>query len=372
MLYTRCSVLLVFLMLVACGGMSNEELVKDQIFFTFNVNDSHDHSDLMLSDFADIEFVRLGMNESFLMEGTVSSTGKDVFITSSEIYIRDREEVIYVYTNKGIPLRKISRKGAGPEEYQAITSYTIDTLKQELFMVDVLTRKITVYDTAGNFKRKFKSYNAQEISLFNDSLLLCFDQFARVPYFMVSRATGERCLDLPISFQKKIDLNGALAYSSILSNDSVFILSNIETNHIYKLRKDLTISIIAIDESDYGADAVRLHPAIETDNYMLLYKMRSHWITPDIKEEFYVYDKKTKKLEVLSNAPEHYSSIINNYCNIKDFYACENSKICVTIYSPYYLKESIESGVIKDKKIIEMIEQLGEDDNPLLMIMRFK
>lgn len=365
-------ILLLALMFLGCKRQSSSDLGKEGMFFTFNIGVAYDHSNLMLSDLADIDFVQLGMSDEFLLEGTGSSVGKDVFMTSSEIYVRDREEVLYVYTNKGIPIRKISRKGEGPEEYLAITAYTVDTVKQELFIADVLTKKITVYDISGNFKRKYRSYNAQEISLFNDSLLLCFDQYARVPYFLIMRTTGERILDLPISFQKKINLNGALAYSSIQANDSVFILSNIETNHIYKLHEDKSVSIIAIDESNHGADAVRLHPTIETNDYILLYKLCSHWITPDIEEEFYIYKKDTKELQILPKAPEHYTALINNYCNIKDFYVSDNPNTCVNIYSPYYLKESVESGFITDPKLREMIDQLGEDDNPVLMIMRFK
>lgn len=68
---------------------------------------------------------------------------------------------IFLFDRKGKFIRKINRRGNGPEEYIHITGINIDELHEEILVYSNALRKILVYDLYGNFKRSFK-YMKQE------------------------------------------------------------------------------------------------------------------------------------------------------------------------------------------------------------------
>lgn len=124
----------------------------------------------------DVEYIPLETNNEFITQGVVMAIGnKYIFVKNwnndGDIFVFDRE------TGKG--LRKINRKGKGPEEYIHITDIVLDEQNNELFINCFSTKKILVYDLFGNFKRSFNhAEDTRYVNVFNYDTdnLICYNE----------------------------------------------------------------------------------------------------------------------------------------------------------------------------------------------------
>jgi hypothetical protein len=162
----RVNTILVIILLVVmagCGGGGNQS----EDFITVDVTKSYPKKELILQDIFDVEYVALETNDEFVTRGFVRSIGRDIIVvmngalTDGDIFIFDR--------SNGTGLRKINRKGQGPEEYLAISSITLDEDNNELFINCLYRSIIFVYDLFGNFKRCLNNDNREiEYYIYNN------------------------------------------------------------------------------------------------------------------------------------------------------------------------------------------------------------
>ena len=123
----------ILFILMGCGVDKSDSLV------TVDVTANYPKKELVLQDFMDVEYIPL----------EITDVGKDILVLTNvrqgEILIFDRS------TGKG--LKKINRRGQGPEEYILPFNVHLNKEEDEMFVNDGPSSKIQVYDLDGNYKR---------------------------------------------------------------------------------------------------------------------------------------------------------------------------------------------------------------------------
>ena len=133
----------ILFILMGCGVDKSDSLV------TVDVTANYPKKELVLQDFMDVEYIPLETTDEFVVKGKITDVGKDILVLTNvrqgEILIFDRS------TGKG--LKKINRKGQGPEEYILPFNVHLNKEEDEMFVNDGPSSKIQVYDLDGNYKR---------------------------------------------------------------------------------------------------------------------------------------------------------------------------------------------------------------------------
>ncbi|WP_302612560.1 6-bladed beta-propeller, partial [Parabacteroides goldsteinii] len=97
----------ILFILMGCGVDKSDSLI------TVDVTVNYPKKELVLQDFMDVEYIPLETTDEFVVKGKITDVGKDILVLTNvrqgEILIFDRS------TGKG--LKKINRRGQGPEEY---------------------------------------------------------------------------------------------------------------------------------------------------------------------------------------------------------------------------------------------------------------
>ena len=378
---TFCLVLLCVLFLsVGCNSSKNSSGLKDLI--VFNYTDNFPASDITLEDLADIEYLPLSMSDGFLLAGSMNNEGGGISITDKNILIRDSDgRSILIYDRSGNPVSKISRYGRGPEEYTYLTQFEVNSKGDEIIIYDSSRKQALFFDIEGKFKRIIPIIERTgRIKLLDDNKILCINHTLDFPYSIISGEDGSLIKDLPIKFplQHKHDQHGRLAYSNFTNSTRGNMLFDLRTDTIYLVDKKLNVIPAITDNSRYpsndelyNADNAQLYPTMDTDKYTLFYLLSSPWITPDVKMEFYIYDKKSGQMSKLKQTDSPYDplALTNGYCNLLSRNRSNTPGIATHMLPADLLinnKEKLKG------ELLEITNKLKEEDNPVLMIMRFK
>ena len=133
----------ILFILMGCGVDKSDSLI------TVDVTVNYPKKELVLQDFMDVEYIPLETTDEFVVKGKITDVGKDILVLTNvrqgEILIFDRS------TGKG--LKKINRRGQGPEEYILPFNVHLNKEEDEMFVNDGPSSKIQVYDLDGNYKR---------------------------------------------------------------------------------------------------------------------------------------------------------------------------------------------------------------------------
>ena len=132
----------ILFILMGCGVDKSDSLI------TVDVTVNYPKKELVLQDFMDVEYIPLETTDEFVVKGKITDVGKDILVLTNvrqgEILIFDRS------TGKG--LKKINRRGQGPEEYILPFNVHLNKEEDEMFVNDGPSSKIQVYDLDGNYK----------------------------------------------------------------------------------------------------------------------------------------------------------------------------------------------------------------------------
>ena len=180
----RIAVSLLFpLLLVGCGG-GNKQPVEAGDLVAVDVTADYPKKELVLQDLMDVEYVPLETSDEFLVKGRVMDVGKKFIAVSN----KKEGDILLFDRTTGKAMKKINRKGQGPEEYVLTYSLLLDEDKNEIFVNDPFSAKIQVYDLDGNYKKSI-SYN-------NKMIIFVFYHYNE-DYFLACR--GTRGVQIPSS-----------------------------------------------------------------------------------------------------------------------------------------------------------------------------
>ena len=380
------TILAIFLLVTAvCRGQGqtgNDDLI------TVNVTkQNYPKKELILQDFMDVEYIALETTDEFLCRGQVGATGKEYIIINDGIKDGD----MLIYDRNGKALRKINRKGQGSEEYTYNNKIILDEDNGEIYVDDYL--KIKVYDLYGKFKRaigKKEGVGYSDVRNYDRENLICWHDNLRgkerkPSYYITSKQDGSMTDEIEIPFKEmkettfhKYDAETKRAssftynftmHTSIIQCRDQFILADPSSDTIYRYLPDHSlIPYIARTPSIQSMNPeVFLLPGIFTDRYffMIIFTKREF----DSSSFYYLmYDRQAKTLfEYVV-----YNGDYTNKRPLEMIKKTENDEIAFyQIWQAHELVEAHEKGELKGK-LKEIASTLDEDDNPVIMLVKYK
>lgn len=342
-------------------------------------------ADSMQNKVADISYIPLDSTE---LIGEVDR----VFLYNEKIYIVDSyiTESVFIFDKNGRLLRLIDDKGQGPEEYIGLGSISIDTSTQELCLKDRLSNRTLYYDLEGNFLRRDASspgfyMNAMDGHIFNQ---LAFGQSydENLNYHIVVSHGDSICYKAfpfapiqkhyTVSRVAESNFCNELLFTPTLS-DTVYCITSpreyyvkyvIKHEHSIwdKSQEELSVQDInrMIKQDGYTAFGSNVY---ETSNY--LFFSLSEGRNDFIAGLSYFYDKRCNQLFRIAKGYE--GSIRKLF--LKPIGV--SGDYCLALVNGYFLKETLKkypSLSIADESLRKMVDNCGENSNPILIKYRLK
>lgn len=365
-------------------------------FITVNIVKNYSpKKELILQDFMDVEYIALETNDDFINQGIVLDIGKEFILVKNRNQINDGN--IFVYDRSGKAVRKINRKGQSGEEYISLYTATLDEENKEMFVNDILGRKIVVYDLYGNFKRSFKHKNGTDSQFYSDIFnydrqhLICYDEINKeLPFVLISKQDGGITQEIKIPFKEKKFLSqirktgenngqavigvGPGRYYSIFPFKGNWRLSELSSDTIYTFLPDYCLRpFIARTPSIQSMNPEEgLIIRLFSDRYYFMESIKNvyDWDTQEgFPSKYFMYDTKERSFSGytiyngdFTTKKEIYMSMIKpvNH-DIASWYSLE----------AYQLLESFKKGELKGK-LKEITSELDEDSNPVIMLIKHR
>ncbi|MDR2232366.1 MAG: 6-bladed beta-propeller [Tannerella sp.] len=391
------SAIVVFLM-SGCVGNRQTDIRHDSVF-TVDVTKSYPKKELILQDFMDVEYIPLEVNDEYVTTGWLHAISDEIIIVRTRIQTTDRSVVgtIYLFDRNGKGLRKINHAGEGPEEYQFLLSITLDEDNDEIFVNDHFSRKISVYDLFGKFKRSFahredgRGFYTEGIYNFDREHLLCRFIFGegRNKYFVISKQDGSVAKEIEIPYTEKIssdvykrDAEGQIMGGMPIRNrslvphpDNSWMLMEESSDTIYRLMPDYSMIPLLVRTPSIQSmnPGVFLYPAVFTDRYCFMQTVKAEWnwdtntghervnLMYD-RQENAIYECEVYNADFTVKEPVLMTSEIP-FGN--------NEIACVHILEAYKLVEFYKKGQLTGK-LKEIAAGLNEESNPVIMLVKYK
>lgn len=378
--------LIIWMMAFLCGCAGKD---TDNEVLQIDLNAKHSSIRLNLKDIADVTYIKLASNTDFLVRSRALVCNENYILTkgggTGEILMFDRE---------GQPVRKFSHYGNGPHEYNYITNLRVDEKRGEIYVHDVFSRKIVVYDLNGEYIRELASGDARFIYNFNDDAFLVYNtETNRVnsdlkPYFSIlAKNDGEiqKKIDIPFSSGKKYDLTvtkegdgGHFSYTAmhlpVVRNSEGYILNELSSDTIYQYSYDgvLTPVMLRTPAISSMSAPVFLQYGIETSKYVFL-----TWISVDESNERdmfpeinWVYNKENGDINEYEIRNDDYpdakivlsSHLVN--CDMQSGYG-------ISRFNADELLEAYQEGKLYGE-LKDLASSLKDEDNDVLILYKFK
>lgn len=377
----KVNVILTIILLVMGGcGTNNQSGNESDTFITVDIKASYPQKALTLQDFMNVEYIPLESSDEFICQGRVLDIGKDIILVKNDLQDGD----IFIFDRKGKGLRKINHRGTGSNEYVIIYGVVLDEDNNEIFINDVMSRKIIVYDLYGKFKRSFR-YNDgfinDNIYNFDKENLICeINLNSEIPdqsmFAIISKQDGHIVNKIQIPYKQKkstrIDSNSNLftmyQYYPILPFHGNWILSEASSDTVFSYSPDynMTPFMTRYPSVQSMNPEVFLFPKILTDPYYFMEKVTKENNFPKTN---LMYDKQKKSVYEYTLYNDDYSN--KQHVNIAAW-ETKNDKIGYwQKIEAYELIESYEKGELKGK-LKEIAAGLDEKSNPVIMLIKNK
>jgi len=324
--------------------------------------------------------------------------GTVYYVDNSYIIYGNRNGEILIFDRQGKAKYKINRTGQSGEEYVKLNSLLYDKERNELYVNDIWQKKILVYDIDGHYKRSFLHLPGtlyKAIYLFNNQCLLCYnssgDNFneEKYPFKIVSKETGKLVKELDIPFSKRVTATYSITKDGVLymvpvnpypesavRAGNAWILNEVSSDTIYQLLDDYTLKPVMVQTppvQSMGENPQFLSFLMDSYHYQFLFIQKKEF---DIKTQTgfpttsIMYNKRTGKILEQNfydaNCPDQDFWFDRNHTN----QMAEINQYFNT-YSASELKKLLVNGKLTGR-LKEIAERIGEDDNPVLMIVSFK
>lgn len=393
------SLLVLFILLFGCSNVNQKSgsndsallinldtVVEDIIepfgeagLCTFDVTKSYPEKEISVQSIAEVEYIPLETRGDMLMRR------KDTrYLDENEIIATNGQDVMF-FNRDGSALYSFNRKGGSGEEYSNIFDLVYDKKNEEIFILDYMLKRIRVYSKKGVFKRTFnvkspKGKHVEGLLSWDDNSLLCFSP--EEPIMFVSKKDGHVSKTLRTSSGKTIEMkirkeDGFIVivcfkfYGRALdgymltdiSSDSTFILVPNNELKLFSIRKPsvhkMEVPVVFI-------------PCLETSNYYFASTVKKEYDFANnigYPYEYLMYDKKENKIYT----PKLYNSDYTNkeYFDIDEYFTILAPGQFLIGLRADKLIEDYQNNKLKGN-LKEIASKLKEDDNPVLMLMKFK
>lgn len=371
-----------------------KKISKNEIHIDLSAAYQNKSPILQIGQFAeDIEFIPLETNDKCLLDDFLNN----IIVTKNDIIVFDYNGC-YRFNRKGKFLNKIGTKGNGPGEYINPSSIMVDTLNKWVYFSDYNTDGLIKYNYLGEYIEKLEIKGSGSKNTFYKPKEFIlegrFYQFAKeeerysLLYYSESQKkiiSKMRCdydkeipklaMCTPISYSYKGEI-----YMKDFWCDTIYRM--IDPYHLqsyaifdrgeFELRTRSDKSLITGKEKDIDQKVIDILRISETDRYIFICSNRINAI----------YDKKSKKVygggeleeyERLGVEDDLYGSP-----GIRSDYfpnGIIGNELCTFRHAYEFIENRKNKHSINDfryRTYQKMINNLNEDDNPVIMIVKIK
>ena len=385
----RINLILTIILFLMAGCSGNRQ--SDGGFITIDVTKSYPMKELILQDFADVEYVPLESADEFLNEGWVYFVNNDFIILRNR---NDRNAILTFDRHTGKALHRFSRQGGGPEEYNSFSDIVFDEDRKELFVKEVFKPyRILVYNPEGQFKRSFKNpegtsygylYNYDRDHLFSGQG--SWDESGQA-FHIISKQDGSVVRQIEIPYEKKAKLPAIIPAGYPVGVSAIalipfkedFIITELSTDTVYKYSPGQGLQPFIVRTPpihSMSSPEVYLSPRVMSDRYYFIRMEKmdlSAFTTLESLLQFkmpvkeIVFDTKEKAVY----AYKLYNADITNKTEVEFAGRCNGEIIFVQSIDAYKLVEYYKKGELKGR-LKEIAATLDEEDNPLIMIAKHR
>ena len=373
------------LLATGCGDANQKPSALPQI----DVRTNYPEKEICLQDVAEVSYIALDSQDGILFRGNVND------FSDKGIVIMDSQNNRLIFFDKqGKFQHVIQRQGQGPEEYSMMLDALVDWDKEDVFVFDSGSR-IVVYSLDGTFKRKLP-LNANLVQhdayIWSDSQLVAcrygnWDKDEKlVPYQPIVLLSKEDGKMDSLSYRKEHsfptyigakEMNIRIHWPSLDKLNGDVYVNDLSADTIYRwdartqaLQPVMTRTpSVTLDNLDgYFMDL----KGVSSQYYFLHFlarqaSMDSHFVMVDEKSRNAVYDRKEGKVYHPKFTNKDYPSMEKIHLNF-----CEEENACAIVQlEAFKLIEALEAGELSGE-LKTIAEGLKEDDNPVLMVVKFK
>jgi len=388
----RIKVFLVILLMVAMAGCGGDRQSTDNLI-KVDVTKHYPKKEMILQDFMDVEYIPLETNDEFVTSGRIGGIGEKYLVI---LNLGGENGDVFIFDRNGKGIRKINRRGQGPEEYLYAHNVILDEDNGEVMIDDGSKKSIFVYDLFGNFKRKLNHienvrYYGKTLN-FNKEYLLFWNSNFEFPslnpiempsFFIISKQDGNILKEIEIPVKQRVStvINTkyglySTAYNSIIPYKDQFVLFEPSSDTIYSYSLNHQLKpVIVRHPSVHSMDPKEfLFPGTVTDRYFFM-KTTNNDYTKDINfakgeklpETELVYDRETKTLYESAVLNGDYST--PKIVSMTDYFFV-NQEIAMYFFA-HKLIEDYKKGILKGK-LAEIAATLDPEDNPVIMLIKPK
>jgi len=396
------------LLLYSCGANSTnrqdnkedasteqtQKAKKEQGLVTLDVTKDYPEKKIVLQDLADVKYIPLETKKNALLPNSAGCLG---YVSDSLIVARTSDNEIVLFNGDGSVRSSFRHVGQGSKEYQYIIGMAVDPKAQEIFIVDYLLKyRMQVYSFTGQYKRtlpipyKMILNSLQDFSA--DCLLACdmdvnqgISNRAK-PYMLLSKKTGEIVKELDIHFTKRMSnrmskpfgenqtISAALGYDPIVRCEDSYVIGDLSADTIYTYTPQGVLSPMLVRTPPVLSMETPkvLLPDYRAGSYFFFYLVDFEFdfeTRTGFPDKYMVYDYAAGKTYVCK--------LVNRDCEEQEIQLGDGgvtnkawNTACYTIPSSMLIEQS-EAGKVHGL-LKEIAAGRTDDDNPVLVIVRFK
>lgn len=367
---------------------------KEQGLVTLDVTKDYPEKKIVLQDLADVKYIPLETKKNALLPNSAGCLG---YVSDSLIVARTSDNEIVLFNGDGSVRSSFRHVGQGSKEYQYIIGMAVDPKAQEIFIVDYLLKyRMQVYSFTGQYKRtlpipyKMILNSLQDFSA--DCLLACdMDVYQGIsnrakPYMLLSKKTGEIVKELDIHFTKRMSnrmskpfgenqtISAALGYDPIVRCEDSYVIGDLSADTIYTYTPQGVLSPMLVRTPPVLSMETPkvLLPDYRAGSYFFFYLVDFEFdfeTRTGFPDKYMVYDYAAGKTYVCK--------LVNRDCEEQEIQLGDGgvtnkawNTACYTIPSSMLIEQS-EAGKVHGP-LKEIAAGRTDDDNPVLVIVRFK
>ena len=346
-----------------------------------DVTQSYPTKEVVLQDIAEVEYIPIETNDSMLW------LGKEVEFFQDDLIIAANQQCgIMVYDGQGKARHAFNHRGSGPGEYISIKNICYDRVADELFVLDMLGCRVVVYDLEGNFKRSFQLpysglHRVYDIVDFGPDELLAYvfdNVFARLSKKdgkLLEEKNFRKGKDVHLLIEWEDNFRANASTPSLMSGvaEGSYLAAAYASDTMYQVSpsggwKAVGFKTPALQTMN---PPVFVRPILDAPRHSFVCSIKKIW---DRKADTgfpivcYVIDKTDNRVYECSGLTDaNYEGSDLLFCT----FTATQPGWGVQCYSAAGLRKALEQNRLKGK-LKELAAQLDEEENPVLVVYKFK
>jgi len=388
--------LLLAMMATACGD-ANQKLSALPLI---DMNADYPEKEICLQDVADVSYIPLETTDDVLLHNSLNF--EDV---SSKGIVCVSDNKIFLFHPDGKSRAVLNRQGQGPGEYRYVHYASVDWDREEIYVNDIHQNLMLVYSLDGTYKQQFdlEMRGRQGDMLCDDDahIVLYKEKSGSLevgnivppyrPVVLMSKEDGSiDSLSHQQDYYTTVSVEGKVGDNSLTMllpipalrklNGEVYV-SEVASDTIYRLADGRLEPFVArtpsVKEEDGGKYLLQLKGV--TPNHYFFSVMKKEWIPESsVGSSLHIADDAINDLMYDKRTGEAFHPIFSlRECRAKLLYEDLTFDSCSDVHTAYikleafYLIEALEAGELSGE-LKTIAEGLKEDDNPVLMVVKFK